>query len=319
MDNSSPYLSIPNGTQVVISSELRDDSGEIISLPGAVSVVLRLLHAPDIYLVRLANGIEAIVNRQQIQIRKHLVPGGVDELGQAILSGYDLYEYVIYRCVVGSRAYGLEHDTSDIDRRGIYLPPAELHWSLFGVPEQLERPENEEAYWEMQKFINLALRANPNVLECLYTPLVETVTPFAQALLNEREMFLSRFVYQTYNGYVLSQFKKLEQDLRSRGEIRWKHAMHLIRLLLSGITILKEGFVPVRVENYRDQLLAIRNIQMPWEQVDKWRLALHKEFEIAYTTSLLPQQPDYSRANQFLVEARKSMAQSHPMEKSHGL
>jgi predicted nucleotidyltransferase len=33
-----------------------------------------------------------------------------------------LYAHVIYRCVVGSRAYGLDHDESDIDLRGIYLP-----------------------------------------------------------------------------------------------------------------------------------------------------------------------------------------------------
>ncbi|MFB2877736.1 hypothetical protein [Floridanema aerugineum] len=79
-------------------------------------------------------------------------------------------------------AYRLENEGSDVDRRGIYLPPADLHWSLYGVPEQL------------------------------------------------------------------SQFKKMEQDLRNQGEIRSKHAMHLIRLLLSGITILEAGFVPVQVE-----------------------------------------------------------------------
>ena len=42
---------------------------------------------------------------------------------------------------------------SDTDRRGIYLPPAELHWSLYGVPEQLENAETEECYWELQKFL----------------------------------------------------------------------------------------------------------------------------------------------------------------------
>jgi hypothetical protein len=212
--------------------------------------------------------------------------------------------------VVGSRAYGLDHAESDTDRRGIYLAPAGLHWSLFGVPEQLERPESEECYWELQKFINLALRANPNVLECLYTPLVETVPPMAQERLDCRQIFLSKFVYQTYNGYVLSQFKKLEQDLRARGAIRWKHAMHLIRLLLSGITILREGFVPVRVEEYRDRLLEIRSGRSSWEAVDAWRLALHREFEAAYCETHLPEQPDYARANRFLIEARRSMAQS---------
>lgn len=307
MPNSPSSLAIPAGTQVVLRTELRDSAGEIISLPGAVAVVLRLLPDPDAYLVRLANGIAAVVTRSQLRIRKHLVPGGVSELGDDILSNVDLYQYVIYRCVVGSRAYGLDQEGSDTDRRGIYLPPAELHWSLFGLPEQLERPESEETYWELQKFINLALRANPNVLECLYTPLVETVTPLAQALLDQRQMFLSRFVYQTYNGYVLSQFKKLEQDLRTHGEIRWKHAMHLIRLLLSGITILKEGFVPVQVGAHREQLLAIRNNQVPWDQIDAWRLELHREFEAAYATTALPEHPDYAWANRFLVAARSSM------------
>ena len=308
MQTPPPTLTLPAGTQVVIQTVLRDSAGEIVSLPGAVAAVLRALPGPGEYLVRLANGIETVVSRQQLKIRKQLVPGGVGDLGQEVLAGVDLYEYVIYRCIVGSRAYGLDHEESDTDRRGIYLAPADLHWSLFGVPEQLERPENEECYWELQKFINLALRANPNVLECLYTPLVETITPLAQALLDQRAIFLSRFVYQTYNGYVLSQFKKLEQDLRSRGEIRWKHAMHLIRLLLSGITILQEGFVPVRMDAYRDQLLAIRFNQLRWEQVDAWRLRLHQEFEAAYQATRLPDQPDYARANRFLIEARRTRA-----------
>jgi hypothetical protein len=30
-------------------------------------------------------------------------------------------------------------------------------------------------------------------------------------------MILSRMVYQTYNGYVLSQFKKVQSDLRNQG------------------------------------------------------------------------------------------------------
>jgi len=58
---------------------------------------------------------------------------------------------VIFRCVVGSRAYGLDGPGSDTDRRGIYLPPADLHWSLYGVPEQIEDHERQECYWELQK------------------------------------------------------------------------------------------------------------------------------------------------------------------------
>jgi len=218
----------------------------------------------------------------------------------------DLYGHVIYRCVVGSRAYGLEEPGSDTDRRGIYLPPASLHWSLYGVPEQLENEERQETYWELEKFLTFALKANPNVLECLYTPLVEFATPLAEELLAMRAAFLSRLVYQTYNGYVLSQFKKLEADLRNQGALKWKHVMHLIRLLLAGVAVLREGALPVHVGEHREALLAIRRGEMPWAQVDAWRLRLHRELDAAYERSVLPERPDYERANAFLVRARRS-------------
>jgi hypothetical protein len=196
---------------------------------------------------------------------------------------------VVYRCVTGSRAYGLEHDASDVDLRGVYLPPAHLHWSLYGVPEQLENPAAEECYWELQKFLVLALKANPNILECLYTPLVLHAAPVVQELLAERHRVLSRMVYQTFNGYVLSQFKRLEADLRANGAPRWKHAMHLVRLLISGIATLREGHVPVRVEEHRDRLLAIKAGETTWDEVNAWRLSLHREFDAAYAATRLPE------------------------------
>jgi predicted nucleotidyltransferase len=159
----------------------------------------------------------------------------------------------------------------------------------------------------LQKFLVLALKANPNVLECLYTPLVEAKTELATELLSMREAFLSRLVYQTYNGYVLSQFKKLEQDWRAVGEIKWKHAMHLIRLLLSGITVLREGFVPLSVEEHREKLLAIRRGDIAWDEVNAWRLELHKCFNQAYERTKLPATPDYQRVNDLLVRARRSI------------
>jgi hypothetical protein len=178
---------------------------------------------------------------------------------------------------------------------------------MFGVPEQIENKENEECYWELQKFLVLALKANPNILECLNTPLIEFKTEIADELLSLKNIFLSKLVYQTYNGYVMSQFKKLEQDLRSVGEIRWKHAMHLIRLLLQGIDILKTGELKVKVIENRDKLLLIKHGEMLWESVNDWRLMLHKEFEAAFAETKLPDRPDYERANKFLIKARKLM------------
>jgi predicted nucleotidyltransferase len=216
---------------------------------------------------------------------------------------------VFYRCVVGSQAFGLAGDESDVDRRGIYLPPAELHWSLFGVPEQLENEATQEAYWELQKFLVMALKANPNVLECLYSPLVETATPLAEELLAMRSSFLSRLVYQTYNGYVASQFKKMQADIRNQGRVKWKHVMHLIRLLLSGIEVLRSGFVPVHVGEHREQLLAIRRGEVAWDETEQWRLSLHREFDQALASTKLPERPDYEKVNTFLVRARQLAVQ----------
>jgi hypothetical protein len=217
---------------------------------------------------------------------------------------------VIYRCVVGSRAFGLDDENSDTDLRGIYLPPADLHWSLYGVPEQLENDENQEVYWELRKFLILALKANPNILECLNTPLILFANEIAQELLAMRQIFFSKLVYQTYNGYVLSQFKKLEQDLRARGEIRWKHAMHLTRLLLQGIEILRESELNVKVVRHREELLAVKRGEVVWNAVNAWRLSLHKEFDAAFASTKLPERPDYEKANAFLIKARRAMVEN---------
>ena len=120
-----------------------------------------------------------------------------------------------------------------------------------------------------------------------------------------RSIFLSRLVYQTYNGYVLSQFKKMQADLRNQGQVKWKHVMHLIRLLLAGIVVLRDGFVPVRVDDHRDRLLAIRRGEVAWDEVENWRLNLHQEFNMAFETTQLPERPDYERVNAFLISARR--------------
>jgi len=304
------HLIVPVGTQVVTLVEVKGRAGGRACPRGAVGEIVT---APQdnshSYRLRFADGTEAALRRHEFAVRKHHQAGELLRPDEDALREFSLYEHVIYSCVVGSRAYGLDEEGSDTDRRGVYLPPAELHWSLYGVPEQLENKGAEECYWELQKFLVLALKANPNVLECLYTPIVEKATPVAEELLGMRSAFLSKLVYQTYNGYVLSQFKKLEQDLRNRGEVRWKHAMHLVRLLLEGVGVLREGFLRVRVEEHRARLLAVRRGEMPWDEVNAWRLSLHKEFDAAYASTRLPERPDYERVNAFLVRARRASAE----------
>ena len=302
----TPHLIVPTGTQIVLRTDIFAGGAQTEYPRGSVAEIIR---PPDdgghSYRAKVTDGAEFNVRRHEFSILKQVKAGPLGD-PEYLLAEYDLYENVIYRCIVGSQAYGLDRDGSDVDRRGIYLAPAELEWSLYGVPEQLESRDSEECYWELKKFIVLALKANPNILECLYTPMVEKRTSISDELLASRDIFLSKLVYQTYNGYVMSQFKKLEQDLRASGGIKWKHAMHLIRLLLEGVTILRDGYVPVRVAEHRDTLLSIRDGQLKWEEVNQWRLTLHREFEEAFRGTKLPDDPDYAAANALLIKARRS-------------
>jgi uncharacterized protein len=40
--------------------------------------------------------------------------------------------------------------------------------------------------------------------------------------------------------------------------------------------------------------------------VNAWRLRLHQEFDAAFTTTELPERPDYAKVNDFLIRARRS-------------
>lgn len=302
-------LIFPVGTQVVALRPVVGQAGRVLHPRGAVGVVLR---APGdetgAYRVRFPDGVEESLAPAELVMLARYKAG---EIGDARVTQarHDLFGRVILRCVVGSRAYGLDSQDSDVDYRGIYLPPAELHWSLYGVPDQIECDATQEQYWEVQRFLTLALKANPNVLECLYTPLVETATELGREILAARDLFLSRLVYQTYNGYVLSQFKKMQADLRNQGAVKWKHVMHLLRLLLSGIQVLRHGYVSVRVTEHRDRLLAIKRGETPWHETERWRRELHEEFDRAAVESRLPERPDYERANELLIRAREAALQ----------
>jgi hypothetical protein len=76
---------------------------------------------------------------------------------------------------------------------------------------------------------------------------------------------------------------------------------------MSGVTVLKEGVVPVDVAEHRDLLLAIKRGEMEWNEVNRLRLDLHKRFDEALTNTKLPEKPDYKRANAFLIRARRTM------------
>jgi predicted nucleotidyltransferase len=298
-----PTFLISPGTQVVLTVD-KPLPGGTTRQRGSVAVVQE---SPSdnryAYTLRFADGQTVKAYFRELAIRRKEVED------QLALTGADLRPYVIYRCQVGSRAFGLATDDSDDDLRGVYLPPARLHWSLFKLPEQLEFADEgqDEVYWELEKFLKLALKANPNVLETLWTPLVLHADEVAERLRSLREAFLSRHLYKTYSGYVLSQFRRMANAYARTGAYKPKHAMHLVRLLYSGIEALRGGQIRIDVAEHREELLAVRSGAWPFEQVRAEALELDRQFQEACRQTKLPEQPDYRRADEFLSWARRRM------------
>ena len=83
--------------------------------------------------------------------------------------------------------------------------------------------------------------------------------------------------------------------------------MHLIRLLHSGIHALKTGEIMIDVSQHRDHLLRIKSGDHSFEEVRQMALQLDREFQTAFETTTLPDQPDFEAVNDLLIQARRSM------------
>lgn len=122
----------------------------------------------------------------------------------------------IYKTIAGSHLYGTSHADSDMDIRGVCLPPMT---ALLGLSpfEQHEPPGEDTVIYSLRKFARLALKANPNILEMLFVPdeAVLELDCYGKRLLENRHLFLSTRVVHTYSGYAFSQLKRIE------GHRRW--------------------------------------------------------------------------------------------------
>ncbi|XVU30261.1 nucleotidyltransferase domain-containing protein [Actinoplanes sp. CA-054009] len=207
--------------------------------------------------------------------------------------------------VVGSRAYGLAGPGSDHDRRGVYAAPTRAFWHLDKPPTHRDGPRDEEFSWEIERFCTLALQANPTVLEVLWSPLIETVTPDGEDLLSVREAFLSRRVSETYGSYARDQLNRVAARRERTGETNHKQAMHMIRLLMAGAHVLRTGEILLDVRPVRDRLLAIKRGDVEWPSVVAWAADLQKDLAAAAAETTLPPEPDRRTIDQLLVRVRQ--------------
>ncbi|GAB1692142.1 nucleotidyltransferase domain-containing protein [Krasilnikovia sp. M28-CT-15] len=214
-------------------------------------------------------------------------------------------EHTILQVVVGSRAFGLAGPASDTDRRGVFALPAAAFWGLTKPPPHHEGPLPEQLRWEVERVCGLGLAANPNVLEVLHSPLVETCTPLGEELRAITPALLSRRVADTYLRYANAQFGKAQRGIDRAGAPVWRHVMHLIRLLISGGELVRTGSLVLDVGENRDRLLAVKAGQIPWAEVVEWQRRLSTGLLSALDSSPLPDQPDRDRVESWLVSVRR--------------
>lgn len=121
---------------------------------------------------------------------------------------------IVLSAVVGSRAWGLADAQSDTDRRGLFVLPFSWTARLGSAPEDLLSADGSSVYWELDKAIGNALRADPNTLELLFVPSVAASDPLGVLVLEAREAFVSSRIHASFGQYALSQLKKLQRSLR---------------------------------------------------------------------------------------------------------
>ncbi|MFF4406722.1 DNA polymerase beta superfamily protein [Streptomyces sp. NPDC001404] len=218
---------------------------------------------------------------------------------------YVVEQHTILSVVVGSRAFGLSTAASDTDRRGVYVAPTADFWRMTKPPTHVEGPLPEQFSWEVERFCELALAGNPNILEVLHSPLVEKRSAIGAELQGLTSAFLSRRVHSTFARYAGSQFAKAENCRQREGEPRWKHIMHMLRLMISGAVLLESGTMHIDAGPYRERLLAVRSGALSWEEVCTWRDELSARLDRALATSPLPEHPDTARVENWLVSVRR--------------
>ena len=77
--------------------------------------------------------------------------------------------HIIFECISGSRAYGLQTPSSDTDIRGVFMLPKDDFYSM-EYNGQVNNESNDIVYYELSKFIGLCANNNPNILEMLNVP-----------------------------------------------------------------------------------------------------------------------------------------------------
>lgn len=225
---------------------------------------------------------------------------------------------------IGSFAHGLNVPTSDHDFIALYIDPADVLIGLdrsAGSVKTREgeiRPEGiksqagdtEGTFYSVRKYASLAAQGNPTVLTLLFTP--NLFHPDEIGLQANRDMFLSKRLVARHLGYADSMEARLtgrKAPRTNRPELvathGWdtKSGFHAIRLLIQGHELLTTGSMAMPMaDDPREFLLAMRNGEYGIDDAIAEIAAWRRRIERAEHETSLPNEPDYDRINDWLID-----------------
>lgn len=206
--------------------------------------------------------------------------------------------------IVGSTAYGLAREGSDIDRLGIFSAPmidmTNLDWNARMETISQSGPDGDDfAMHEVGKYFRLALKCNPTVSELLWLEGYEVKTWEGMLILTIRDAFLSeKYARASYFGYAKAQLDKFHLH-----DFKVKHARHALRLLHQGDTLLYTGHLEVRVPD--PQIFFDLDDMEPGAILELLTTEFTK-FNEKVAVSALPELPNYDLVKELLTEIRRN-------------
>lgn len=121
-------------------------------------------------------------------------------------------KHMIFKGISGSHAYGLATPTSDIDYRGVFLPPLDTLLNPLNAPQQVNDDTNDEQIYSFPKYFKLLVEQNPNIIELLWLP-EEMILQQSQewfTLRTYRDELLSKKAYWKFSKYAFDQMNRIK-------------------------------------------------------------------------------------------------------------
>ncbi|OUS30517.1 nucleotidyltransferase [Gammaproteobacteria bacterium 45_16_T64] len=241
---------------------------------------------------------------------------------------------VQYEVVMGSIAYGVAEDHSDMDVYGFAIPPRDwvfphLRGEIPGFDEagprfdQLQQHhmmdnsavggkgrEYDLTLYSIVKYFRLLMENNPNIVDSLFVPrnCILYSTSIGERVRERRKIFLHKGCWPRFKGYAYAQVHKMKTKVPEGGRKKTvekygydvKFAYHVVRLLNEVEQILVEQ--DLDLARNKEQLKAIRRGEWTQEEVECYFSDKESQLEQVYLDSTLPAMPDKAEIKQLLMD-----------------